>query len=173
MLDKFGGRPNSSSRVEDVTTGVHRGRSFLSARFFPDRAEAKQSDFEDETVRALAVSLPAPLPSLDVSRWSKFEGRLNRSVGLGSPRMGSSEFDERFLVNADDKQFAANVLQLPMQEWLVSAASAHSGGFWIYGNWIYLNGKHDVRNADGIAAGLDFLCDVIDRIPSQVWQPSR
>lgn len=149
--------------VHGVTTGVHRGHSFLSGRF-------ELAVGQDPMVNVAMIALPGSVPWLRVSRGEVEDRKASVDAYRGAP-LGSGEIAPGFDVSSDDENFARAVMHAGMQEFLRNSAGLRPS-FWMHGNWMSVDNV-GYKSIDDILNTLDFLCDVYDRIPSQVWQPAR
>ncbi|WP_405478122.1 hypothetical protein [Streptomyces sp. NBC_00009] len=150
-------------------TGEFRGRSFKCFEYryvnpLSGDTQAGNRQLTHESV--FLISAPGMgTPVMHVGRPSK----IDRMMGRG-PRMllGVPEFDKKFRVDTRDEAFVRSVLTEDMRAFLLSDQRAETHPLrlrddelftWYTG---YLN-EQEIENR------LNYLCDVMERIPAQVW----
>lgn len=154
ILDGYEGRPFHALKrpeVSDSFSGSHRGREFLAANFSYSEGNGTG------TVRTrwyahVAVTLPAGGPLVEIT-----------------PRGGSyaDPFDRRFRVRTDDDAFAGKIIDGGLSAYL-SAQPEPPPLTFEHGEvrtWL-----PDTIDDDQLLDLLDYLCDAIDAIPSEVWR---
>jgi hypothetical protein len=162
FLRRFDGYPfgPGNQTALDLVTGTRRGREFACFQSAPPRhAPSGEYPAEIRYVRVVAVSLPAPVPTVLVSR------------GRNTPRwtrrytVGDDAFDLAFAVGTEDEPFAGRLLTAPVRQWLLDnppAGSLRFGGSDLVG-WHADTGGFD---AGMVEPAVDRLCDLLDRIPA-------
>lgn len=150
-------------------TGEFRGRSFKCFEYryvnpLSGDTQAGNRQYTHESV--FLISAPGMgTPYMHVGRPSKIDGMMGRG-----PRMllGVPEFDKKFRVDTRDEAFVRSVLTDDMRAFLLSDQRAETHPLrlrddelftWYTG---YLN-EQEIENR------LNYLCDVMERIPAQVW----
>jgi hypothetical protein len=144
----------------DLVTGTHRGRTFACFQYRrPRRTSPGDYPMDLRYIRAVAVSLPASVPNVLITR------------GRTTPRwarrytVGDDAFDRAFAVGTDDEAFASRLLGMPLRRWLLDnppAGSLRFGGTDLV-EW------HEDRGgfqASTIEPTVDRLCALLDRIPT-------
>lgn len=151
--------------VRHVVTGQHRSHEFISASHRSTKPTSAETSTANPDSHAIGIRLPVALPALDVRRTTRLDGG-------GGPRFANPEFTGRFQVTTEHAAFAGELLTPTLQQWLVEASQAKGRGFTIAGEWMWLNTVTTVSGAavnfEEVLAGLEFLCEVFDRIPSGV-----
>jgi hypothetical protein len=165
FLRRFHGYPfghGARSRPAlDLVAGGHRGREFVCFQYAPPRA-LPPGDWVAEVgyARVVAVSLPAPVPTMLVT------------PARGAPRWarrfttGDAEFDRAFAVGTEDERFAGRLLTEPVRRWLL--ANEPRGSLRFGGS--DLVGWHPDRSGfdpHAVEPAVDHLCDLLDRIPAE------
>ena len=117
----------------------------------------------------VSLSLPAARPTLQVGR-KGFGRKLLGFVGVRDLQLESEQFNEAFHIKTDDDKFAYDVLHPRMMEWMLNDQRAQSVPFrFERGDLLtWDRDKIDVREVDWM---LDYICDVVDQVPSFVWKP--
>jgi uncharacterized protein DUF3137 len=117
----------------------------------------------------VALSTPSHRPTLELRR--EVVGRkLLGFVGMRDLQLESEEFDKAFLIKADNDRFAYDILHPPMMQWLLDDRRAMSSlPFRFDGGSLvtWLDGQMDLERVTYL---LDYLCDVLDRVPAFVWK---
>jgi hypothetical protein len=172
LEDRFLGAPfgrGHGRRVRHVLTGEHRGRRVLVFEYTYKESEGSGDDRRTRTYHHTVASLstPLPKPTLEVGR----EGlgrRLLGFVGVRDLQLESEEFNKAFHIRTEDDKFAYDVLHPRMMEWLLADGRALDIPFRFERGDLMTFDREEIETAkvDGM---LDYLCDVIDRVPSFVW----
>lgn len=117
----------------------------------------------------VALSTPAPRPTLEVGR----EGlgrKLLGFVGVRDLQLESEEFNKTFLIRTEDDKFAYDVLHPRMMEWMLSDERALRTSF-RFERGDLLTWDREKIDLPKVQWMLDYLCDVLDRVPGFVWKP--
>lgn len=159
--------PPKAVGARNVITGVHRGRSFLSAEF-DVRHQGQQV-----RVGAIWLRTPAMCPSLTVTKAIGAQSRVRSAIGQGDIQLGHPEFDQRFEITTESEPFARAVLTPQVVQFLLTDRR-QAQGFAVYGDQFDV---HDVvtdnRDPAQLVPALDLRCDLLDRIPPTVWAASE
>ncbi|PXY30945.1 hypothetical protein [Prauserella muralis] len=149
--DRFTGYPFSQHlrerRSRELVTGTHRGWEFGAFQYSPrpmqDPGERQQYF---RYFRVFAIRLPAPRPTLQLT-----------------PK-GAGEYK----VNTDDDRFAAYVLTEPVKRWLAEDPRAPRYRVRFERDELIAWYEQKDRFAPAeLDMGLDFLCDLLDRVPRE------
>jgi hypothetical protein len=144
----------------DLVTGTHRGRTFACFLYRPPRRTVPaEYPMELRHVRVVAVSLPASVPTVLVTR-GRTAPRWTRRYTVGD-----DAFDRAFAVGTEDEQFAGRLLSLPVRRWLLDnppAGSLRFGGADLV-EWREDRGGFQ---ASTIEPTVDRLIALLDRIPA-------
>ncbi|MGH3877595.1 MAG: DUF3137 domain-containing protein [Actinophytocola sp.] len=174
LIDRFRGDPFGRGHGRDAKhalRGEHRGRQVLAFEYSYKETEGSGDDRRTTTYRhtVVSLSLPAARPTLQVGR-EGFGRKLLGFVGVRDLQLESEQFNEAFHIKADDDKFAYDVLHPRMMEWMLSDQRAQSVPFRFERGDLMTwdREKIDVRKVEWM---LDYLCDVVDRVPSFVWKP--
>lgn len=160
--------PPQAHAAHDVITGTHRGRPFLAARFSVYQSPDVRHDGKVLDVAPVLVRTPAVRPMLSVRRASAMQTAVNTGLGL-TFTTGHPEFDKQFEIDGEDERFARAVLHPALIEFLLTDPR-QPRGFWLLGGHIdVLHEVGDHRDPDNLVPALDLRCDIVDRIPQQVW----
>jgi hypothetical protein len=172
LVDRFLGAPfgrGHGRTARHVLTGTYRDREVLVFEYTYKETEGSGNDRRTETYRHTVVSLstPASRPTLEVGR----EGlgrKLLGFVGIRDLQLESEEFNKAFHIRTEDDKFAYDILHPRMMEWLLADGRALATPFrFERGDLVTWDREEiDVHKIDGM---LDYLCDVLDRVPSFVW----
>jgi len=145
-LVELAGRLTVRGRATQMFTGEFRGRqvSVLDYEFTARRGPAP--------VHLIALSLPAALPPLTVSKDSLLPGDIE---------LESQMFNEQFRVQADDQRFASAVLQPRLMEWMMQNPSLR----WHIAEDTLVSWGHGELPVTELPARLEAMAGVVDRIP--------
>jgi hypothetical protein len=175
LVDRFLGAPFGRGHgqvVKHVLRGAHRGREVLVFEYSYKEADRSGSSRGTELYHhtVASVSTPTATPTLEVGREGlgrKLLGLVGL-VGLRDLQLESEEFNAAFHVQTDDDRFAYDVLHPRMMEWLVADGQALETPFrFERGDLLtWDRDEIDLQKIDGMVA---YLCDVLDRVPSFVW----
>lgn len=173
QLDQYCGVGPMPDRGENLsawhyTTGEFRGRSF---KCFEHRYNSPMSGGEAaerkrpiiETV--FVVTAPGSGPSMEVLRPSKLDVVLDRR-----PRMplGTLEFDEEFRIVTEDETFVRNVLSADVVSFLLAHPQAKESPLQLRDNELF-TWYTGTLSPQAVDEKLNYLCDVLDRIPAHAW----
>lgn len=162
LLDRFSGPPFGTGinhRAQVISYGEHRDRQFVVFHYgyeVPDRDGPQLRRFT-----VVAVRTPGPCPDLAITR---------PTLTGEDIELESVEFNDAFQVQASDKKFAYDVLHPGMMAWLLDDGRALRMPL-TFGNQDLFTYAIDQAPEDQIRAMLEYLCDVLDRVPGFVWKP--
>lgn len=155
-------------RAEHYITGEFRGRGFRCFEYVTGVLDVQDGPGRNEPVfwTVFAVTAPGPGAELVVRRPQALDGMTQRGrvVQLGVP-----EFDEAFRVITDDEAFARSALTAEVAPFLsAQPQAAQDVPIRLVGGELltWRRGRLSPRDFD---ERLGHLCDVLDRIPPQVW----
>lgn len=171
VLERYaGGDPfgrGHSRKTRHVMEGQHRDRHLVAFEY----RYTEGSGDDARTVKHMVLSLTTPgsRPTLEVSR----EGlgrKLLGLVGVHDLQLESEQFNETFLIRTEDDKFAYDVLHPRMMEWMLADQRALELPFRFERNDLlsWTKGEMDLGR---VLWMLDYLCDVLDRVPAFVWKP--
>ncbi|ALG12529.1 hypothetical protein [Kibdelosporangium phytohabitans] len=163
-------RQPSAVRAHEVVTGQHRGRPFMAARFHIKDPPDSNGPGSMHDQHAIWVRTPVPRPTLDVRSVPRLQSSIGSALGVGDLAIGHREFDARYQVTAENEQFARDVLSPQLIDFLLTDSRTFQG-FWIRGQQLEVVGDivPDHRDPGPLTGALDLRCDILDRIPQQVW----
>lgn len=170
--DRFTGAPMNRHKrddtVRDLIIGTYRGRPFCAFEY--KRIARKGTDRKNEASysRVLALATPATRPTMEVKK-AGFGSKVADFLGAQDLPVGHPEFDQAFRVTTDHEQFARDVLAPSVADWLLRDGRALQMPFRFERNELvtWQNGR---TKLEIIEPALDFLCDVLDRVPPAVWR---
>ncbi|WP_326773849.1 hypothetical protein [Streptomyces sp. NBC_01445] len=149
-------------------TGEFRGHSFkcFEYRYTDPMSPTTQSGSRKLTYESVfLVSAPGPGPFMQMGRPSKLDrvmGRRPRTL-LGEP-----EFDKKFRVAADDEAFIRNILTDDVRAFFLSDQRAEKNPLRVRDDELFTWYTGTMTPQD-IEDRLNYLCDVVERIPAQAW----
>ncbi|MFC4858933.1 hypothetical protein [Actinophytocola glycyrrhizae] len=174
LARRFTGTPFGEGHGRDarhVLTGTHRGRPVLAFEYSYKETRGSGDDRRTRTYHYTIVStgLPAPKPTLQLNR----EGlgrKLLGFVGVRDLQLESDEFNRTFHIRTENDRFAYDVLHPRMMEWMLADERALTTPFRFEQADLltWQEGKIDVSDVDAL---LNYLCDVLDHVPTFVWKP--
>jgi hypothetical protein len=172
LVSRFLGDPFGEGHgrdVEHVLRGEHRGRTIMVFEYSYRETHGSGNEQRTETYRftVAALSLPAGKPTLQVSR-EGFGRKLLGIVGVRDLQLESEQFNTAFHIKTDNDRFAYDILHPRMMEWMLADQRAMSVPFrFERGDLMTWNrGRIDLTKVEWM---LEYLCDVVDRVPSFVW----
>jgi len=166
-----GPMPGSGSNLSawHYVTGEFRGRSFTCFEYRysnPLSGSSGVGESKKLTIESIfLVSAPSSGPFLQIGQPSKLDAVLGRR-----PRMllGVPEFDENFRIVTDSEDFAHGILSDPLQAFMLSDPHAQKSPLRLRDDELFTWYTGTLSPQD-VEERLDYLCDVLDRIPAQVW----
>jgi len=112
----------------------------------------------------MLATIAAALPHVRIGHENAFS-RLVDKLGFDDVQFESEQFNRRFRVHADDKQFAYKLLDARMIEWLLATAGPHC--YEVHGQWVLVHSKRlpPAKLTTLLPAGKGF----IGKVPRLVW----
>ncbi|MPZ01051.1 MAG: hypothetical protein GEU97_24420 [Actinophytocola sp.] len=160
-------KPHAHS-ARDVITGTHRGRPFFVARLDVFQPGDVQREATSSEAAPIMVRTPGPGRALSVRRAVAMQAAVNAGLGI-TLSTGHPEFDKQFEVHGEDEQFARAVLHPALIKFLLTDPR-QPRAFWLGGGYIdALHEMGDHIDPNNLVPALDLRCDILDRIPQQVW----
>ena len=155
-------------KASHYITGEFRGRSFCCFEYTTGTLNVNDGPGRNQPVfwTVFAVTAPGSGPELVVRRPQALDGMTQRGrvVQLGVP-----EFDEAFRLIADDESFARTALTGEVMPFLAADARATKDAPVRLHNDELLTWRRGRLSPHDLDERLNYLCDVLDRIPPQVW----
>ncbi|MGW4289207.1 hypothetical protein ACWEIK_20030 [Streptomyces sp. NPDC004673] len=150
------------------TTGEFRGRAFkyFEYRYINPMSGANASDRKQPIIESVfIVAAPGSGPSVEILPPSKLDAMLDRR---DRTEVGVPEFDQRFRVVTDDADFVRGVLGSSVVPLLLTHPVAEKSPLQMRGSdlFTWYTGTLSPQAAED---RLNYLCDVLDRIPAQTW----
>jgi hypothetical protein len=160
-------RTGDHRRARNVITGERDGRQIVAFDYsYQTHSTDSQGRRQTQTHRfgVCAVSLAGTLPSLQVTSEGIF-AKIGHALGFDDIEFESEDFNRKFRVTSDDRKFAYDVVHPRMMEYLLGAGSV---AWRLEADTIYCwdGGRHKPAE---VAARLEFLDGIGDRIPDFVW----
>jgi hypothetical protein len=172
LVNRFLGDPfgqGHSRDAEHVLRGGHRGRQIMAFEYSYKETQGSGKDQRTVTYNytVVALSLPADKPTLQVGR----EGlgrKLLGLVGVRDLQLESEQFNEAFHIKTDNDRFAYDILHPRMMEWMLADQRARAAPFRFERGDLMTwdRGRIDLPKVRWM---LEYLCDVVDQVPSFVW----
>ncbi len=157
--------------AEHVLAGQHRGHGLIAFEYtYKERqgsGDSKRTVTYRNTVVALAT--PAPRPTLELNR----EGigrKLLGLVGIRDLQLESEEFNKTFHIRTEDDKFAYDVLHPRTMEWMLADQRCRDLPF-RFERADLLTWREGSIDLQEVVWMLEYLCDVLDRVPGFVWKP--
>lgn len=170
---QFSGHPfgeGFARRAEYVVHGRFRDREIVAFEYIFKTERGSGDDRETETHHYMVVSigLPAARPMLQVSR-ENVGWKLLGSVGFKDLQLESEEFNKRFRIKTDNNKFAYDVLHPRTMQWMMDDHRFTAQPF-RFERANILTWHQSTMQVDMIDDYLNFLCDIVDSVPSFVWR---
>ena len=156
-------------QARHVLHGSYRGRDLVAFEY--SYKEYRDSGNERRTVTyrntVVALGTPAARPTLELSR-EGFGRKLLGLVGVRDLQLESEQFNKTFHIRAENDRFAYDVLHPRTMEWMLADQRCRELPFRFERADLltWRSGSIDLPTAQRM---LDFLCDVLERVPSFVW----
>ncbi|MEW2402692.1 hypothetical protein [Streptomyces sp. NPDC046862] len=176
QIDQYGGMGPILYKGENqaawhYTTGELRGRSFkyFEYRYKRSAADGDVNDFGDHrrlVIKSVfTVTAPGSGAYMEILRRSKLG-----AVADGRPgkRVGESEFDKEFKVLVKDEAFFRNVLSGGVVPFMLADPGAKESPLRFRDNEL-ITWYTGTLSPQAVDEKLNYLCDVLDRIPAQAW----
>jgi len=154
--------------ARNIVLGQYRQRNFCSFQYGYTTTTGRTT----RTVwyGVVVLALPAPVPPFSVGREGAFGGKIAEALGFDRVNTGDEGFDNLFKVKSDNPQFAHFLLQQPALMQMLRATGPWNWRFSGQDMISYFSGQFEPA---ALTPRLDLMCDVLDRIPANVWTPSR
>jgi hypothetical protein len=173
LASRYAGTPfgrGFGQQAKHVLVGAHRGRELVAFEYSYKESEGSGKNKRTVTYQNTVVALntPAPRPTLEVSR----EGigrRLLGMVGIRDLQLESEDFNKSFHIRTDDDKFAYDVLHPRTMEWMLGDERCRDLPF-RFERADLLTWRAGTIDLAVLGWMLDYLCDVLDRVPSFVWK---
>jgi hypothetical protein len=162
LVDRFAGPPFDSGinrRANVLWRGNQRGREFVAFHYSYDIPE-QRNNLVTRTFTVVATRTPGPCPDLAITRPTL--------AGGPDVQLESEQFNDAFKIDTLDQKFAYDVLHPGMMAWLLDDGRALRMPL-TFGNQDLFSYSVGIAGQDHVQAMLDFLCDVLDRVPTFVW----
>jgi hypothetical protein len=162
LVDRFAGPPFGSGinrRANVLWRGNHRDREFVVFHYSYDIPE-QRNQMVTRTFTVVAMRTPGPCPDLAITRPTL--------AGGPDVQLESEQFNDAFKIDTLDEKFAYDILHPGMMAWLLDDGRALRMPL-TFGNQDLFTYSVGIAGQDHAQAMLDFLCDVLDRVPTFVW----
>ncbi|MGN5380398.1 hypothetical protein ACQ4WX_34335 [Streptomyces lasalocidi] len=116
-----------------------------------------------ETV--FVVTAPGSGPSVAILPPSRLDAMLDRRVKM---ELGVPEFDQKFRIVSGDDELARRTLSSAVVTFLLSDPRAEKSPLQIRGNELF-TWYTGTMSPQAIDEKLNYVCDVLERIPAQAW----
>lgn len=175
-IDQYGGMGPILYKGENqaawhYTTGQFRGRSFkyFEYRYKQSTADGDVNDFGEHKRLVIKsvfiVTAPGSGAYMEILRRSRLGAVLD---GRPGKQVGVPEFDKEYKVLAKDEAFFRNVLSGDVVPFILADPRAQKSPLRFRENELitWYTGTLSPQTVDD---KLNYLCDVLDRIPAQTW----
>jgi hypothetical protein len=158
-------------QARHVLTGTHRGRPVIAFEYVYKQREGSGKNRRTVTYRNTVVGLttPAARPTLEVCR-AGFGRRLLGAIGIRDLQLESEEFNKTFHIRTENDRFAYDVLHPRTMEWMLGDARFMELPF-RFERADLVSWQNGQIQLGLVEAMVDYLCDVVERVPSFVWKP--
>ncbi|MGW1917410.1 hypothetical protein ACWCQS_43815 [Streptomyces sp. NPDC002076] len=159
----------SNLRAWHYTTGEFRGRQFtyfeyryMSVPSGADTGERKQPTIESVFV----VTTPGPGPFLQILRPNVLDTLFDRRHKM---KLGVPEFDQDFRIITEDEEFVRNALCDTVVPYLLAGTRTKNSPLQLRNSELF-TWYRGTLSPQTVDEKLNYLCDVLDRIPKQAWR---
>ena len=174
LTERYVGTPfgqGFGKQAAHVLVGPHRGRTFAAFEYVYKERQGSGKNRRTVTYRHTVVALdtPAARPTLELAR----EGigrKLLGLVGVRDLQLESEEFNKTFHIRAENDRFAYDVLHPRTMEWMLGDQRCRDMPF-RFERADLVTWRQGSIDLDAAVWMLDYLCDVLDRVPAFVWKP--
>ncbi|MFF7145937.1 hypothetical protein ACFZB5_32860 [Streptomyces nodosus] len=155
-------------RAMHYITGEFRGRGFCCFQYATGTMGVHDGPGRNRPTywTVFTVTAPGPGPELVVRRPQPLDGLTGRGRLV---RFGVPDLDEAFRVITDDESFARNALTGGVVPFLTTDPRAMKDAPLRLHHDELLTWRRGRLSPQDLDERLDYLCDVLDRIPPQVW----
>ncbi|HZC27993.1 MAG TPA: hypothetical protein VE287_13270, partial [Actinopolymorphaceae bacterium] len=127
----WGGEPfgrGRSRRARNILIGRHGDREIVSFDYEFKTTEGSGDSQRTRTHRFAVwlMTLPSPLPALEVRPEGVFGGRVAAALGMGDLELESEEFNRAFRVSVDDDRYGSAMMHPRMMEYLLASRQAQA-----------------------------------------------
>lgn len=173
LVKRFRGTPfgrGHSRQAKHVVTGTYRGRQLTAFEYIYKVTRNSGKHQTTQTYRHTVVALPTPAvrPTLQVDR-EGFGRKLLGVVGVRDLQLESEQFNETFHIDTESDRFAYDILHPRMMEHLLADPRAQSLPFRFERSDL-LTWDSSSIDTNSVLVMLDYLCDLLDRVPEFVWK---
>lgn len=150
------------------TTGELRGRSFkyFEYRYINPMSGADAADRKQPIIESVfIVTTPGSGPSVEILLPSKLDAVLDRRARM---QLGVPEFDQQFRVVTKDEGFVQRALSDAVVPFLLSDPRAKKSPLHLRDCELF-TWYTGTMSPKAVDEKLNYLCDVLDRIPEQAW----
>ncbi len=152
---------------ENVLTGTWEGMSVRLADYwyYTENNDSRgHSSRSYERFSILLTTIDAALPHVRIGH-ENLLSRLIDKLGFDDIQFESEQFNRRFRVLADDRQFAYKLVDARMIEWLLNVGGSHC--YEVNGQWVLVHSKRLPPNE--LTALLHAGKEFIEQVPRLVW----
>lgn len=163
--------------IWDHITGEYRRRTFGCFEYHKRGMGNDPGDNKLHFYTVFAITTPAPAPRMTVREREALDRLAARIFSDGQVvELGIPEFDKKFSIFAHDEAFTRSVMGGRLAQFLLSDPRAEDEILEFHGNELILWRKGawsaGTLGTQDILPKLDYLCDVLDRIPAEAWRPA-
>ncbi|MQA08032.1 MAG: hypothetical protein GEU98_05650 [Pseudonocardiaceae bacterium] len=171
VLLRYRGTPfdrGADRAAQHVITGTHRGRPFCCFEYSFNRVQVSRTGTRSNHFRIYAVRTPTWRPALQVTR-EDLGTQLVDSVTGHDLQLESTAFNQTFRVLTENDRFAYDVLNPRMMEWMLRDPRALNVPFRFERDEL-VAWERGTFEGHMVESGVDYLCDILDRVPDFVWK---
>jgi hypothetical protein len=173
LTERFLGTPfgqGHGKRAEHVLAGQHRGRPLVAFEYTYKEWRGNRDKRRTVTYTHTVVALgtPAARPTLELGR-AGLGRKLLGLVGIRDLQLESDEFNKTFQIRTEDDRFAYAVLHPRTMEWMLADQRCRELPFRFERSDLVTWRQRSI-DLEAVVGMLDYLCDVLDRVPTFVWK---
>ena len=165
---RWDGKPfTGNGKARNVVHGQHRGRYFEAFEYSYTTSSYNGTTSTTTTHRfsIWTISLPSSVPNFAVGEEGLFGGRVAEAFGYERVQTEDVQFNDTFKITSDDHQFGQRLLTPDVIDWLKQVGPQP----WRLTERTMIAYDKGPLEAGSLQPRLEWMCDLLDRFPAEVW----